>query len=100
MVNPVITPMVIAARIRRYFSRFENAGAVNPESAQTLTSLGLNDGILFRRLLRHGVFIEHKPGSYYVSRASYERYRAARRFKAAAILGGIVIIFVVISYLL
>jgi hypothetical protein len=100
MVNPVITPMVIAARMKKYFRRFENAGAISPETSRTLKSLGLQGGILFNKLLRNGVFIEQTPGMYYVSRLNYEKYKSARRFRVVAILGGIIIIIVVISIFL
>lgn len=100
MVNPVTTPMVIAARIKKYFTRFENAGAINPESARTLKSLGLHEGFLFSKLLRNGVFIESMPGSYYVSRPQYQKYKSLRRMRAATIIGGMVIVIIVITFLL
>jgi hypothetical protein len=90
MVNPFISPMVIAATIHKYFSRFENAGATSSGTSKTLQSLGLNSGILFNRLVSNSVFIETAPGKYYVIRENYDRYRAQRKRKAFLILGGVV----------
>lgn len=98
MVNHVFAPMIIAARIRRYFGRFENAGAVSAEKAKTLQSLGLDDGILFRRLLRNKVFIESHPGHYYVVEENFKRYQSLRRVKVLALTGGLVVCIVTLSY--
>lgn len=98
MVNPVVTPMVVAAKIKKYFRRYEEAGATSPESAKTLQSLGLHGGFLFHRLVRQGVFIETKKDFYYVSRERYESFKVQRRKKAMMILGIIVIVFIAASY--
>ncbi len=98
MVNPVITPMIIAARIRRYFSRFENAGATDPRGAKTLQSLGLDGGFLFNRLLTNKVFIEASPGYYYVSRENFMKYRLKRRTRALYVLTALLFV-IAISYL-
>ena len=98
MVNHVFAPMIIAARIRRYFGRFENAGAVSADKAKTLQSLGLDDSILFRRLLRNKVFIESHPGHYYVVKENFKRYQSLRRVKVLTLTGGLVICIVTLSY--
>ncbi len=98
MVNPVITPMIIAARIRRYVNRFENAGATDARGAKTLQSLGLDNGFLFNRLLANNVFIEASPGYFYVSRENFMKYRQKRRTRALYILTAIMVVLV-ISYL-
>ncbi|NVO19015.1 MAG: hypothetical protein HXX13_04910 [Bacteroidetes bacterium] len=97
MVNPVIAPMVIAAKIHKYFSRFENAGATSPETSKTLQSLGLHEGLLFNRLLRNGVFKESSQGKYYVNRHNYDKFRVQRKRKALLIMGGVVTVFLIIS---
>jgi hypothetical protein len=96
MVNPIFTPMIIAAKIHKYFSRFENAGATSSELSKTLQSLGLHGGMIFNRLVRNGVFIETTPGSYYVNREIYNRFRAQRRRKAFLIMGGVFLTFLII----
>jgi hypothetical protein len=100
MANPFTSPMVEAARIKKYFTRFENAGAVNPENAKTLQSLGLDGGFLFNRLIHSEVFIETSEGVYYINRQNYEKFKSARRLKALVIVGGIVLLVLVISYFL
>jgi hypothetical protein len=98
MVNPLVSPMVIAAKIHKYFRRFENAGATQADKSKTLLSLGLHEGLLFNRLIRNRVFIESAPGYYYVSRENYDRYRSVRRRRAFIILGGLVLFLVLASY--
>jgi hypothetical protein len=96
MANPLFTPMVIAAKIHKYFSRFENAGAISSETSKTLVSLGLHGGLIFNRLIRKGVFIEAAPGKYYVSRSTYDKYRTQRKRTAILVMSGILITFVVV----
>jgi len=98
MVNPITLPLVIAAKIHKYFSRFENAGATSSETSKTLQSFGLDNSILFKRLLRKGIFIQATPGNYYVSRANYDKFRAKRRVNIFLILGIIVLALLIFSY--
>jgi len=92
--------MVIAAKIHKYFSRFENAGATSSDNSKTLQSLGLHGGLLFNRLLQNDVFIETSPGNFYVNRANYEKYRARRKKRVVMILGVITLTFLIMSFLL
>jgi hypothetical protein len=100
MANPITSPMIIAAKMHKYFFRFENAGATSPEKSKTLESLGLHGGILFNRLLNEGVFIETSPGNYYVNSMNYDKYRAKRKKKVVMILGVVTLTFLALSYFL
>jgi hypothetical protein len=98
MVNPVVAPMVVAAKIKKYYRRFEEAGATNPESAKTLQSLGLHGGFLFNRLIRNGVFVETGGERYYVISEKYRSFKIQRRKKAMMIMGIIILVFLAVSY--
>ena len=96
MVNPIFSPMIIAAKIHKYFSRFENAGATSPGTSKTLQALGLHNGLIFKRLLRNGVFVEVTPGKYFVSRTTYNNFREQRKRNVFLILSGILLISLII----
>jgi hypothetical protein len=81
----VITPMVVAARIRKYYRRFYNAGATEAGNAKSLQSLGLHSSHIFKKMLLNQVFIETTPGYYYVSSDNYNKFRLKRRTRALAI---------------
>ena len=101
MLSRYIIPMVVAARIQKYFTRFENAGALDPANAKSLQSLGLDRTILFSRMLRNQVFIESTPGKYYVVPENYLKFKSLQRKKLLLISAGLLLLLVfAIHYLI
>ena len=101
MLSRYIIPMVIAARIRKYFTRFENAGALDYGNARSLQSLGLDKTILFSRMLRNQVFVESTPGTYYVVPENYLKFKSLQKKKFLLITAVFLLVLVItINYLI
>ena len=67
-VNPTFIPAVaIAARRRRIVRKVEEAGADQPDTARTLTELGVHDTHLASRLARSGVLVPADGNRYFLS---------------------------------
>ncbi len=92
-------PALPVFRIRKYVSRFSNAGATIPERAKTLQSQGLENSSLFNKLVRNGVFIETSAGRYYLDVIRYHRYRLVQLNKVIIITAGLLLISVVSLFL-
>lgn len=94
----VITPMVVAAKIRKYYRRFHNAGATEAGKAKSLQSLGLHSSYIFKKMVLNQVFIETSPGFYYVSSDNYGKFRLKRRTRALAI-ASVMILVLMLCYI-
>lgn len=92
MVNYLFTPMIIAARIHKYFFRYKNAEATHPGNPRTLKSLGLDAGLIFDKLVRNEIFIETSPGCFYVNVDNYQRYKSQRRARALLMLAALLLL--------
>jgi len=100
MLSRFIIPMVNAARIQKYFTRFESAGALDSGNARSLQSLGLDKTNLFFRMLRNQVFVESTPGSYYVVPENYLKFKSLQKKKLLLITAGVLLALVfTINYL-
>lgn len=99
MTLPDFIPVVTTLKIRKYVQRFFNAGATSPERTKTLVSQGLHGGPIFDKLLRSRVFFETSPGYYYVDLTNFRRFLLIRRSRIIAIVAGLLVISVVVSYL-
>ncbi len=81
---------VIVARQNKLIRRFREAGAVAPEFARSPEDLGCRNSWIFRRLVTRGVFVETKPGRYYVDEIAADNFVRVRRAKALGMLAIVV----------
>jgi CubicO group peptidase (beta-lactamase class C family) len=79
--------------------RFEAAGAVSREKAQTLEALGIQRGLILRRLRERAVVREAAPGHYYVDEESWAAVRHMRR-RAASVLGIVALVLLFLAIFL
>ena len=77
---------VIVARQNNLIRRFREAGATAPNFARSPKDLGCRNSWIFRRLVTRGVFVETKPGRYYVDEVAAENFVRVRRAKALGML--------------
>ncbi len=77
---------VIVARQNQLIRRFREAGATAPEFAQSPEDLGCRNSWIFRRLVTGGVFVETKPGRYYVNEFAADEFVRVRRARALGML--------------
>jgi len=89
MIKELIKPMVVAALVKKYFTRFANAGAVDPGNAKTLVSLGLDGGDFISRLIHKGILLESEKGKYYVNADRYKKYCSNRNRNLILLLAGL-----------
>jgi hypothetical protein len=76
----------IIAKQNRLMRRFRQACATTPDSARTPQDLGCRDSWIFRRLVERGVFVEGKPGRYYVDEVAADEFVRVRRAWALGVL--------------
>lgn len=69
-------------------ARFAAAGALSRERAQSLQQLGLNRGVILRRLRERAVVREAGPDLYYVDEESWKAVRRTRR-RAASVMAAV-----------
>jgi hypothetical protein len=81
---------VIVARQNKLIRRFREAGATAPNFARSPEDLGCRNSWLFRRLVTRGVFVETKPGRYYVDETAADNFVRVRRAKALGMLAIVV----------
>jgi hypothetical protein len=77
---------VIVARQNNLIRRFREAGATAPNFARSPKDLGCRNSWIFRRLVTRGVFVETKPGRYYVDEFAADEFMRARRAWALGML--------------
>ena len=88
---------VVLAKERRMVARFVAAGALSRERAQSLEQLGLNRGVILRRLRERAVVRQAGQDLYYVDEQSWNAVRRTRRRAASVFLIiGLIIIFAVL----
>lgn len=77
--------------------RLRTAGAVSPEQARTLDELGINKGVILRRLRERAVIRQTGGDRFYLDEPSWEAVRRGRR-RAIHVLGliALVILFAVL----
>jgi len=92
---------IIVAKTRRILRKFEDADATSPGNTRTLEELGLRHSLIFRKLLRQGVFVEASPRRYYLNRENLVEYNERRRIRktiAFAVLALLVIMGIIYSF--
>jgi hypothetical protein len=83
---------VVIAKQNRLMRRYRQAGATAPESACVPEDIGCRDSWVFRRMVFRGVFVEAKPGQFYIDEIAageFVRLRRARMLWWLAIVLGL-----------
>ena len=70
---------------------FRAAGATSPNRATTAATLGVQEGLAFRNLLRHAVVREVGEQRVYLDESSWESHQKKRR-RLAFIIPGLVLL--------
>ena len=76
-----MAPAVAAVILRNekdLIAHFRATGSLTPDSARSLSALGADSDVAFRRLQRRAVIREGKPGFYYLDEASWAALQASR----------------------
>lgn len=94
---PAFVILVLAWRVRQTVSRFREGGVTAPESAKSLSDLGIRQGGAFRLLHRRDILVDAGSERYYLDEAAYGRWRKRRRIVFAVMLGVIVIFAIVLA---
>lgn len=93
----MIAPLVLPQQ-NRLMRRFRQAGAITPPSARPPQDVGCRNSWIFRRLVARGVFIEAKPGRYYINEVAADEFVRLRRarmleeFAIALVLAALVVL--------
>jgi hypothetical protein len=77
---------------------FQSAGAVNPATAMSLESIGIDENLAVRRLKRRAVIREAAPGLFYFDEDVWQALRAMRRRMAFLLLGTLTLLLLLILY--
>ena len=88
----------IIAKQNQYLRRFQEAGAISPDTAMSLEQVGCRDSRMFQRLVRREVIRQTAPGQYYLDVAAAKAFRQARRQRALTALVIVLAIAVVLIY--
>ncbi len=88
----------IIAKQNQYLRRFQEAGAISPDTAASLEQVGCRDARMFQRLVRRGVIRQTEPGKYYLDVEAAQAFRKARRERALNALLIVLVIAVVVIY--
>ena len=70
---------IVLGNERRMVAVFSARGAVTPEQALTLEQLGIEHGLILRRLMARAVIREAAPDRFYLDEASWNAVRRSRR---------------------
>ena len=68
----------IIAKQNQYMRRFQEAGAVSPDTAADLAQIGCRDSRLFRSLVSRGVIRQASPGKFHIDMQSASEFRKSR----------------------
>lgn len=82
---------VVIIKQNRLMRYFRDVGATTPATARTPEEVGFRNSWLFRRMVSRGVFLEAKPGHYYIDEYAADEFVRLRR---ARLLRWLVIVLV------
>jgi hypothetical protein len=88
----------IIAKQNQYLRRFQEAGAISPDTAKSLVQVGCRDSRMFQRMVRREVIWQAVPGKYYLDVEAAQAFRKARRERALNALLIVLVITVVLIY--
>ena len=84
---PPVAAVGAIAKRRRIVRCFERAGALSPQTAQTLAEIGVTHGLAVRRMINGGV-IKAVPGyCFWLDEAANAAFRRRARISLAVALG-------------
>jgi len=86
---------IIVRRQNSYMRAFRKAGALSPDTAQTLDALGLSESWIFDRMVKRGVFVPAGDGRWHINEFAASALIRRRYFKIAIILALAVIAWLV-----
>lgn len=86
---------IIAALRHRYIRIFREAGATHPGAAIYPADFGVRDSLVFRKLVRQGIFVETGNGRYYLNEEREVAMRGKRLSALLLLLAAIIVILVV-----
>ena len=89
----------IIAKQNQYLKRFQEAGAISPDTAKGLEQVGCQDSRIFQRMVSREVIRQVAPGKYYLDVEAARAFRQARRQRALTALLIILAIAVVLIYI-
>ena len=94
--------VIMAAAMRKereVLSAFRKAGATSSTHPCTFAALGLDDGMVARRLMSHAVLREVTPGHYYLDEPSWQALEAMRHrmVLVVAVIGLIILVGVLLA---
>jgi hypothetical protein len=87
----------VVRRQKRIVAAFRAAGAVGRERATTAAALGIQEGLAFRTLRRHGILREEGERKHFLDEAGWEAHQLRRRRIALIILSVVVVLFAVLA---
>ena len=96
-VSPPIVPVAVVAHRRRILRKFEEAGASDAARARTPAELDVQDGHIFRRMVKSGVLVSASEGRYYVSAEGLARERRGIRIAVLSVIGIVVVGVLVVA---
>ena len=93
----------VAAAVMRRKERdlrevFFTNGAIQPIDARSMTDLGLEENMTWRRMCRSSVIRESSPGVFYWDEDVWQAVRGTRLRMALMMLGAILLVGVMIAY--
>lgn len=69
---------VVIAIQKKYVRKFSEANAFDVNTAKSLEELGLSDKLIFRRMVRRGLFREAPNNRFYIDRDALQAFEARR----------------------
>jgi hypothetical protein len=76
----------IVAKQNQYLRRFQEAGAISPETAKGLEQVGYRDTRIFQRMVRREMIRQVSQGKYYLDVEAAQEFPQARRERALTAL--------------
>ena len=89
---------VMRRKERELREGFFNAGAIQPIHARSLSDLGVDENMAWKRLCRHSVIREATPGLFYWDEDVWQALRAMRLRMALMMVGAIILVGMMIAY--
>jgi hypothetical protein len=89
---------IIIKREKDLVEHFRRAAATNPQAAQSSAALGVEENLVWRRLVSSAVIRPGAAGTYYLDEPSWEALGRRRR-RVAVIIGGAAVALAIFLYL-
>jgi hypothetical protein len=89
---------IIIKREKDLVEHFRRAAATNPQAAQSSDALGVEENLVWRRLVSSAVIRPGAAGTYYLDEPSWEALGRRRR-RVAVIIGGAAVALAIFLYL-